>query len=390
MSTRTRQIAVVALLLAAAVVAAGCSTTTEQAATTTESPPVAPTTTEASERTLQDTLDKAAADPAIPGIAATVFTSTETLTQAAAGVRRNGETEPVTVADKFHLGSETKAMTAALLGRFAERGLLGFDVPLSEAFPSFDMDPGYQDVTIRQLLSHTAGIDDSAVLGTDIGIDQVNDPLPQQRAVGAEWLFGQPPQYTPGEQFMYSNVGYVMAGAAMEIATGEAWEDLISAEVFEPLGMGTCGFGTPDQGGDGDQPWGHDQGNQPVPPGPMADNPPVLGPAGTVHCSMADWVLFLQEMMRALDGKSDWLSAETAETIFAPVSDGYALGWGLYTEDGLLAYTHDGSNTMWYASVWLVPEMDLGWVVVSNASMGPGGIATLAVTRAIEASYVRS
>ncbi len=174
----------------------------------------------------------------------------------------------------------------------------------------------------------------------------------------------------------------------MEAATGRAWEDLITAEVFEPLGMDSCGFGAPGQGADSDQPWGHSEANEPVPPGPFADNHPALGPAGTVHCTMADWVKFLQEMMLAAAGQSDWLGEATANTIFAPVPPDYALGWGVYTRDDVVAYTHDGSNTMWYASAWLIPERDLGWVVVSNASIGPGGLGTLMVTREIDSKYL--
>lgn len=374
------------IVTALVVVAAACGdSTTTTTVPTTEAVLAEPP------QTLQSVVESAAADAAIPAIGATVFSSTQVLEQAMAGVRRNGEDAAATVDDKFHLGSDTKAMTAALLARLAERGVLGFDVTVAAAFPEFDVvDPGFDGVTIRQLLSHTAGIDDSAVLGTDIGIDDVNDPIPLQRALSAEWLFARAPQHAPGDEYMYSNVGYVMVGAAMEAATAQPWEELIAAEVFQPLGMSSCGFGAPGQDDDGDEPWGHSQTNEPIPPGPMADNHPVLGPAGTVHCTMTDWVKFLQEMMLALDGESDWLSQESAETIFSPVSEGYALGWGIHTEGDLVMYTHDGSNTMWYASVGLVPGSDLGFVVVSNASMGPGGLATLTVTRDIQSMYLGS
>lgn len=380
---RVRRSAWVVLAIALAALATACSGSTTTTVPTTE---VAEAEVES---TLQSVVEQAAADEAIPAMGATVFTRTEVLEQAMAGVRRNGEDVAATVDDKFHLGSDTKAMTAALTARLAERGILGFDVTIAEAFPEFEtVDPGFEGVTIRQLLSHTAGINDEAVLGTDIGIDEANDPIPVQRALSAEWLFGRPPQHPAGDQFMYSNVGFVMVGAAMEAATGQAWEELVAAEVFQPLGMSSCGFGAPGQGDNVDQPWGHSESNDPVPPGPMADNHPVLGPAGTVHCTMSDWVEFLQEMMLALDGQSDWLSQESAETIFTPVTADYALGWGIYTEGDLVVFSHDGSNTMWYASVGLVPESDLGFVIVSNASIGPGSLATQLVTRDIRSMYL--
>lgn len=370
-----------ALVAAAAILAAGCHSADGP------EPTAAPTTTAPSEETLQQIVDRVADDEAVPAIGATVFTSTEVLDAAVAGVRRAGDNTPVALDDRFHLGSDTKAMTAALIGRLVEQGVLGFDMTIADAFPDLAVDPGYEAVTIRHLLSHTAGIDDEQVFGADIGIDESSDQIPLQRARAAEWLVGRAPQLEAGT-YQYSNVGFVVAGAAAEAATGIAWEDLMVAEVFQPLGMTSCGFGAPGVDAPEEQPWGHISATEAVPPGPAADNHPILGPAGTVHCSMRDWVRFLQEMMRAGRGESDWLSQETAETIFTPVSDDYALGWGIYRRGDLVAYTHDGSNTMWYASAWLVPSLDLGWVVVTNAAMDPGSLAALQVTKDIDVKYI--
>ncbi len=384
-------------MLAALIVVAGCSsettdttTSSENTASSTTSAVPTPTTptSEATESTLQDLVDRVAAEDSIPAVGATVFTSDDTLEQAMAGVRRVGDETAATVNDVWHLGSDTKAMTAALLGRLSEQGVLDFDVTLADAFSAIEqIDDGFRDVTLRQLLSHTAGIDDEIILASEVDLND-DAPLDEQRAAAASDLITEPPNQAPGEGFLYSNVGYVLAGAAMEEATGRVWEELITDEVFAPLGMSSCGFGAPGLGDDGDQPWGHDGANSPVEPGPFADNHPILGPAGTVHCTMDHWVLFLQEMMLALVGESSFLDQATAETIFAPVNEGYALGWGIFEQDGITAYTHDGSNTMWYASAWLVPEEDLGWVIVSNASIGPGGVAAQLVAEEIGDSYV--
>ena len=74
----------------------------------------------------------------------------------------------------------------------------------------------------------------------------------------------------------------------IERVTGEAWEDLLRERLFEPLGMTSAGFGAPATPGKVDQPWGHlgEIGElHPVEPGPLADNPPAIGPAATVHAS---------------------------------------------------------------------------------------------------------
>lgn len=331
---------------------------------------------------LTDLVTRLAAEDSVPALGVTVFTQTEIVEQVIAGVRRSGEDTPVTLDDRFHLGSNTKAMTAALLGRLAERGILDFNTPLEQAFSNIDdMHPAFRTVTIRQLLSHTAGIDDTA-FALDEVIDVESASLEKQRLAVADRLLSYPPAATPGS-FTYSNYSYITVGAAIEQASGSSWENLMTTEVFEPLGMESCGFGSPGVAGEGDQPWGHDARNNPQEPGPRADNPAVFGPAGTVHCSMTDWVTFLQEMFRALDGSSDYLTETTASTIFTPVSQEYGLGWGVVTMSDETFFTHDGSNTLWYVSVILAPEKDIGWVTVTNASFDAGGAATAVVNQTL-------
>ena len=91
---------------------------------------------------------------------------------------------------------------------------------------------------------------------------------------------------------MYSNSSYMIAGAVLEKVTGKPWRELIKTELFDKLGMTSCGFGAPGSKAVVDQPRGHDAGGTPIEPGPAADNPPGLGPAGTVHCSLLDYGKF--------------------------------------------------------------------------------------------------
>ena len=100
-------------------------------------------------------------------------------------------------------------------------------------------------------------------------------------------------------EFAYSNVGYVIAGAIAEERTGRTWEDLIRSEVWRPLGIRSGGFGPPGKSGRYDQPLGHEalEGKW-VPLDPESrdsDNPEAFGPAGTVHMTLGDWMLFAQD-----------------------------------------------------------------------------------------------
>src|SRR5690606_14906599 len=98
-------------------------------------------------------------------------------------------------------------------------------------------------------------------------------------------LLARKPEATPGTEKIYSNQGYAIAGVMLEKASGQTWEGLMQTMLFDPLGMTSAGFGAPATPGKVDQPWGHEPGlfgQKPVPPGPRADNPLAIAPAGAV------------------------------------------------------------------------------------------------------------
>ena len=377
MNTYTKKLLAGALALALAGGACSSSSTTTTTTTTT----AATTTTAVEVFSLDDVVADKVADDAIPAMGAIIFSSDAVLEQTVAGVRQNGGSDPVAASDRFHIGSNTKAMTAALIGRLVEAGVLGFDDTLAQSLgASGGTELG--QVTLRQLLSHTGGLDDLAVM--DEGIeDQVDDdaPPPEQRSAAAEWLLARPLDHEPGTRHAYSNVGYALVGAAAESVAGTPFSDLMDREVFRPLGIEGCSFGTPTD--PAAQPLGHDPANQPVALADVED-PDALSPAGSVtYCTMDSWVKFLQEMMKAYNGESDWMSATTAEQIMSPILDGYGMGWGSTAMGEFTGFTHDGSNTLNYSTAWIVPEADLGWVVVTNAAVDPGGLAASLVTMQI-------
>lgn len=109
---------------------------------------------------LEQTLAAARAQGNLPAIAALVQIDGQIAAEAAVGVRALGHSDPVTTADRWHLGSDTKAFTATLIARLVEQGIMSFDDTLAASFPAFtqDLNPAYRSVTVAQLLSHTAGL----------------------------------------------------------------------------------------------------------------------------------------------------------------------------------------------------------------------------------------
>jgi CubicO group peptidase (beta-lactamase class C family) len=164
-------------------------------------------------------------------------------------------------------------------------------------------------------------------------------------------------------------VGYVLAGLMAEQVTGAPWEELMRRRLFRPLGMTSAGFGPPGKPGQVIQPWGHrGEGDELRPL--LEDNAPVMGPAGTIHCSVPDWAKFASLHLRGTVGGQRLLKPETLKALHTPEpGEEYVGGWSAVDRSwaGGLALNHSGSNTTWYCSIWLAMARDLGFLVATNA-----------------------
>jgi D-alanyl-D-alanine carboxypeptidase len=344
---------------------------------------------------LTATLEPVRARAGLPALAAAVWRGQALIALGATGVRKRGDQTPVTTADRWHLGSDTKAMTATLIGIHIDRGELHVEDTLGQLFAGEAIDPGYRDVTLEQLLHHRGGA--PGELPVDVRAAMRLDgsaPGARQKAVLA--VLARPPAQPPGT-FVYANAGYMIAGVALERRAGATWEELMRKDLFEPLGMASCGFGPPGTAAAVDHPWGHQSGGGgapvPVAPGPNADNPPSLGPAGTVHCTLADWGRFLAvHLAGARHEKTALLSAATLTRLQTPPAGGdYAAGWRVVDRSwaGGLALTHSGSNTMWFATVWIAPGHDMIYAVVTNRGDDAAAAAVDSVFAPLVAAYPR-
>lgn len=104
-----------------------------------------------------------------------------------------------------------------------------------------------------------------------------------------------------------------------------------------------------------------------------ADNPAVIGPAGTVHCSLADWAKYAAFQLRGARGEQVSLPADVFKKLHTPLpgdEEAYAFGWIVAERDwaGGKALTHSGSNTMWFAVVWLAPQRNAAYLAATNCS----------------------
>jgi CubicO group peptidase (beta-lactamase class C family) len=360
---------------------------------------------------LNDILQPFLARYGLPALFAAVVRDGVVVASGAVGTRRTGSNIPVTVNDRIHIGSDTKAMTSLLAGMEVEKGTLHWDSTIGAIFPELSaaMNPDLRAVTLQQLLSHTSGLpsDNEAfdkLLVESFAQDGLN--LDELRYWLLQQSSSQPLATKPGTKFAYSNLGYTIAGAILERVTKKTWEELVVERIFTPLQLHTAGFGPQASLGRIDAPLGHlvqkDGTLKPMLAGPNGDNPLILGPAGTVHLSILDFAAWAGwQANEGLRGpalvRPDTLRKLHTQVIEVeapnpppgtPPKGGYALGWGIVT----MAYSpepfivHTGSNLQNLALIMLQPSHRFGLVTATNVG---GAKADAALRGVAENLYKR-
>lgn len=183
--------------------------------------------------------------------------------------------------------------------------------------------------------------------------------------------------------------------------SGRACHVLLREELFDPLGINDWGLGSPGIDNPDSQPWGHTKSNglqsasfmpyfaiftyftrswMPIKPGPFADNPLLMAPAGTLHMPLRDWARFVQAHI--LGGKSGLLRQATFDELHRPEMESYAAGWSVTTSIGTMnnttVWVQSGSNTMNHAVVVVLPDRDQAIMDVTNGFDQPRGDAVQA------------
>jgi CubicO group peptidase (beta-lactamase class C family) len=310
----------------------------------------------------------------LPALGAAVVTSDGLEAIGAVGVRSWTEPVKVGVDDQWHIGSCTKSMTALLVARLIDRGVLSWATTMGEVFGP-TIDTAWKDVSIVWLLSHRSGA--PLNFSEDLWEEMVHrGGYPrEQRRYFVEHALKTAPTTTPNTETIYSNSGFIVVGVMLEILTDSSWEDLMRREVFGPLGMDRTGFGAPGTSGKLDQPLGHirsENGWQPISLGPNADNPAATGPAGSIHTTLSDWALFIAAHLRGARGDQRFLSTTTWDRLHSSAGSDweYSPGWVVDDEAwaGGKVLRHIGSNGFWLAQATVAPKKDLAVLIVTNVA----------------------
>ncbi len=307
------------------------------------------------------------------------------------GVRKSGNLTVAKSNDKFHFGSNGKAMTATLAAILVEDGLLSWDSKLVDLLPKMkSLNSKYRNVTFDMLLAHRSGVIDDLTKFEDGKLwselwKRYLSPKAGRKLV-IERILSVDPSFEPGTDFKYSNAGYIIAAGILEQLTGRSYEDLLSSRLWRPLAMNSCGFGAAGnpRARPPNQPWPHvlTEGRlQPIKPNFYGDNPPSGRPFGGMHCSMVDWAKFLRLHVDGFNGApTPILKTSSFAKLHTPYpGDSYTYGGWIRIEHRDWAkgpvFVHEGDNTMNHAVVIVAPIIGSGIISVTNVGGETAGIA---------------
>jgi len=320
----------------------------------------------------------------VPGIAIAIVKDGKVVLQKGYGVRRVGYPEPVDANTLFGIGSNTKAFTAAALATLVDAGKLSWDDPVYARLKGFQMYDPYvsKEMRIRDLLCHCGGLG----LGEgDLMLWPRNSYTRDDIVFRLRFL---KPATSFRSSFAYSNVMYVAAGQVVAAVSGKSWDDYLREKIFLPLGMKDTNTTADAYRADGNWASPHGKAGDKVEVVPFV-NLDNAGPAGSINSSAADmarWLL-LQLDHGKIPGTDARLFSEKAsaemwkQQSIIPVNEewsadvaalrphfyGYGMGWFLRDYKGRKLVGHPGGVGGFVSRVLLVPEENLGVVILTNA-----------------------
>jgi CubicO group peptidase (beta-lactamase class C family) len=322
----------------------------------------------------------------VPGLSVGIVKDGKVVLTKGYGVRKLGESAAVDENTLFGIGSNTKAFTAAALATLVDEGKLGWDDPVYQRLPGFQMYDPYvsHEMTIRDLLTHRSGM----------GLGE-GDLLfwPHTTFTRAEIIYRlrfMKPASSFRSHYAYDNLLYMTAGQIIPAVTGKSWDDYVRERILTPLGMTTTNLSTTAFKPGDDYAWPHSKvdGKLQVVQLQDLDN---AGPAGAINSSAAEMVkwlllqlshgkfpnsdtrLFSERQSREMWSAQTILPAGDAPGPLAALSTkfaAYGLGWGLRDYHGRKLVGHTGGVLGFVSRVMLVPEENLGVVILTNAEEG--------------------
>ncbi|MEP7346658.1 MAG: serine hydrolase domain-containing protein [Gemmatimonadaceae bacterium] len=314
---------------------------------------------------LERTISEEMLSKGIPGVAVAVFEEGRVSYRHAFGIADVESGVPMTTELLVQIGSATKTVTALLANEMAARGEVSLDAPVARYVSGLPVRAGA--LTLRALLSQSSGLRDEAA---DSGRQDESALLQYARAMSDSAF-----QLPSGEAFSYSNLGFALAGLALQEAVHRPFAQLIDDRVVRPLTMGHATFRPmdamtyPRAAGHATDPTGRLRVVRPV------ANDTRYWPAGYLWASGDDMALLLRLLLlRGQAGDVPATLAAAADSVLVsrmPVPglpNDAQYGYGLFMDQwhGTRRAWHPGSMPGYSTLVEFLPDQRIGIVVLAN------------------------
>ncbi len=337
----------------------------------------------------QSAIDDAAAramrEFEVPGMAVMVIKDGAVVHQRGYGVRRLGETAPVTPKTLFGIASNTKAFTSAALAMLVDEGKLKWDDRVVDVLPGFQMSDAYvtREMRVRDLLVHRSG------LGLGAGDLMYFPTTDLSRAEIVRRLRYVKLESSFRSRYAYDNILYIVAGELVAHVSGRSWDDFLKHRIFEPLGMTATNTSVRAFGPNDDYAWPHAKSEGVLGPVKPEDSD-NWGAAAGINSNLEDlskWILL--QLGRGTSGDKKLFSAAQSRQMWTPVTllpsrpapagplgqvasrmSAYALGWNISDYRGHWMVHHTGGLAGMVTRITLLPDDKLAVVVLTNQEVG--------------------
>lgn len=281
------------------------------------------------------------------------------------GVTRIHGDVSVSLTSKFHLGSNSKAITSFLAMKMVEKKEISLETKFIDIFPELtdSISKNYLPITLSDLLSHQALIQPYTS-----GIEFMKLPVLKGNTTEKRYQFSK---YVLNEQTTkkgtYSNAGYVLTALMLEKVSKNSFEYLLD-ELMNDLKLDYfIGFPNKETVSN---PWGHWRENEKLvalAPSHFYQLKDFMLPAGDISMSSIDYSKFIRLHLNGLLKNDTYLKAKNYHKMHFGFSQ-YSYGWGNNLTEGVKVSFHDGSAGTYYCHTILYPEKKMAVVVMANAA----------------------
>lgn len=305
----------------------------------------------------------------IPEMSYAVVNSITTLEIAALGKHSIDLPDTATLNDRFHIGSNTKAMTAFMIARYVEKGKLKWTTKFFDIFPEWitKSKAAYANITLQDLLSHKAGIQPFQGENDPQIPDFKGTNLERRKQFGQFVLTLEPVKPDGQNPFIYSNAGYTLATLMLEQVTNKSWEQMIE-KVFNKNLKLHVKLSWPENQKKKDT-WGHSSENDKLKPIPSTYDYHLdyTEPAGDLNIKLKDYIRFIQLNLKGLKGQDNYLKSATYQFIHKGVEN-YSLGWFNIYENGKELSVHAGTGAFTYFTTVHIDRLkNKAYIIFTNS-----------------------